>query len=291
MAKRQFNRAAMDVGNIIALEHVNLRVPDQALATFFYVNVLGFTRDPYMDWGPYNVWVNVGGQQFHLPTGQPQTLRGLVGVVVPDLAVLNRRLHQMQKRLEDTDFVFKEKKTFTDITCPWGNHIRAHGPGGFGEMQLGIPYVEFHVPHGTATGIGKFYRRVMGCGTQLNKAGTRVDVSVGVEQRLRFKETPGPLPDYDGHHIAIYVASFSGPHRFLKDHDLITEESDENQYRFQTIVNPDSGRPLFEIEHEVRSLHHPMYQRALVNRNSNQSFFHYQRNRDAYVPAEIHSDD
>ena len=50
------------------VEHVNVTVPDQAEATFFYVNGLGFTRDPYIDFGPFNVWINVGAQQFHLPT-------------------------------------------------------------------------------------------------------------------------------------------------------------------------------------------------------------------------------
>lgn len=286
MAKRQFDRAAVDVGNIIAMEHVNVTVPDQALATFFYVNVLGFTRDPYIDWGPFNVWVNAGRQQFHLPTAEPQVLRGLIGIVVPDLKALNGRLHQMKKRLMDSKFSFVEKKTFTDITCPWGNRIRAHGPGAFGETQLGIPYLEFHVPEGTAEGIARFYHKVMGCLTDLNKAKTVCEVFVGLEQKIRFKEVRRPEPDYDGHHIAIYVANFSGPHRFLKDHDLITEESDENQYRFQTIVNPENGKPLFEIEHEVRSLHHPMYQRALVNRNSDQTFFNYQKDRDVYMPKE-----
>ena len=69
MNKVKFNRAEVDVGNILAMEHVNVTVPDQPLATLFYVNLLGFTRDPYMDFGPFNVWVNVGRQQFHLPIG------------------------------------------------------------------------------------------------------------------------------------------------------------------------------------------------------------------------------
>ncbi len=291
MAKRSFNRAAVDVGNIIAMEHVNVTVPDQALATFFYVNVLGFTRDPYIDWGPYNVWVNAGRQQFHLPTAKPQVLRGQIGIVVPDLAALNTRLGQMEKRLDQTAFDYTLKKTFTDITCPWGNQIRAHHPGGFGKMQLGIPYVEFHVPPGTAAGIGRFYQNVMACRTSMNKAQTQSEVFIGLEQILRFKEVRRPLPDYDGHHMAVYVSNFSGPHEYLLKHGLITEESDENQYRFQTIIDPESGEPLFEIEHEVRSLHHPMYQRPLINRNANQSFFNYQRDRDSYMPAEIGSTD
>ena len=100
---------------------------------------------------------------------------------------------------------------------------------------------------------------------------------------LRFRETKQSLPEYDGHHIAVYVADFSSPHAVLKRQKLITEESNDYQYRFQAIVNPKTGKLLCELEHEVRSLYHPMYGRALVNRNSAQNIFAYARGRDAFV--------
>ena len=34
-----------DVGNIIAMEHVNVTVPDHRVAELFYLTGLGFTRD------------------------------------------------------------------------------------------------------------------------------------------------------------------------------------------------------------------------------------------------------
>jgi len=49
-----------DVGNIVALEHVNVQVPDQSTALLFYVVGLGLTRDPYLTVGLNNMWVNVG---------------------------------------------------------------------------------------------------------------------------------------------------------------------------------------------------------------------------------------
>ena len=287
MAKKTFNRATRDVGNIIALEHVNVTVPDQALATFFYVNVLGLTRDPYMDWGPYNVWVNAGRQQFHLPTAKAQVLRGHTGLVVPHLDRLADRLANMAKRLTDTCFSYTVKKQFIDVTCPWGNLLRCYGPGQFGQMQLGVPYVEFSVPTETAIGIAGFYEAVMGCRTRLNKNANLAEIFIGQAQTLRFRETSKSLPEYDGHHIAIYVSDFSGPHQKLKDAGLITEESDQDQYRFQTLCDPNTGKPLFDIEHEVRSLYHPMYERPLINRNASQSFFSYQKDRDAFAPEEV----
>jgi len=177
MGKGAFNRIKGDVGNILAMEHVNVTVPDQGLATLFYVNGLGLTRDPYIDFGTFNVWINAGRQQFHLPTAEAQV--------------------------------------------------------------------------------------------------------------LRFRESARANQHYDGHHIAIYIADFSGPHAWLDRAGLISEESDECQYRFQHIVDPSSGRILFEIEHEVRSLFHPMWERHLVNRNAEQSFFHYQKDRDAFTPGKL----
>src|SRR5215467_8127703 len=101
---KTFDRAAEDLGNIVALEHVNVTVPDQQKAGLFYVNGLGLTRDPYMMTGPANMWVNAGRQQFHLPTSKPQVLRGHVGVVVSDYESLPKRLERIRGNLEGTRF-------------------------------------------------------------------------------------------------------------------------------------------------------------------------------------------
>ena len=53
----KFDRAAEDLGNSIHLEHVNVQVPDQHLATLFYVAGLGLTRDPYLMVSDDNMWV------------------------------------------------------------------------------------------------------------------------------------------------------------------------------------------------------------------------------------------
>jgi hypothetical protein len=98
-----------------------------------------------------------------------------------------------------------------------------------------------------------------------------------------FRETDRPLPDYDGHHIQIYLADFSGPHRRLLERGLITEESDQHQYRFTDIVEPASGKQLFTVEHEVRSMQHPLYARPLVNRDPAQTNRDYAQGRDAWT--------
>ena len=48
---QRYDRKADDLGNVVALEHVNVTIPDQATAVTFYVLGLGLTRDPYMNVG------------------------------------------------------------------------------------------------------------------------------------------------------------------------------------------------------------------------------------------------
>ena len=79
------------------MEHVNLTVPDQSTATAFYLSTLGGTRDPYLMVGVENMWVNLGNQQFHLPTNEAQHLRGHVGLVTPSLDQLKERLSEAEE--------------------------------------------------------------------------------------------------------------------------------------------------------------------------------------------------
>ena len=278
-----YDRSAEDVGNIQMLEHVNVTVPDQGLAAMFYVTGLGFTRDPYIDFGTFNMWVNLGDQQFHLPRADAQVLRGHTGVVVPDLEGLASRLKFAARGLQDTQFAYREADDHMVLTCPYGNEIRAYEPQSFPRMDLGMPYVELAVPPGTTAGIQRFYEQVMGC--PVVREGDSAKVVVGHNQHLIYTETDADIPPYDGHHIAVYVANFSAPHAWLNERGLITEESDQFQYRFVNIVDPDSGELLFELEHEVRSLSHAMYRRPLANRNPEINFFTYRKGADQFSPA------
>ena len=280
-----YDRSARDVGNIVALEHVNVKVADQRLAHLFYVTGMGFTRDPYIDFGMRNMWINLGRQQFHLPVGEAQVLRGSTGIVVPSLDALERRLDRVAPLLEGSALAWRRAGACVEVTCPWGNALTVHEPGGFGPMVLGMPYVRFDVPPGAAHGIARFYREVVGAPAEVACGNERplARVRIGIEQAIEYRERDGDLPGYDGHHIAIYVADFSGPHRRLAERDLVSEESNEDQYRFKLLVDPDSGEPLFEIEHEVRSLVHPMFGRPLLNRNPDQTNVDYVRGRDVFA--------
>jgi catechol 2,3-dioxygenase-like lactoylglutathione lyase family enzyme len=273
--KPHFNRATQDVGNIVEFGHVNLRVPDQQQAVIFYVMGLGLTRDPYLRTGIDNAWMNVGSCQFHLPTGPAQVLRGVTGLVMPSLDALMARLAGVQPLLKGTKFAFDRGDKSVDLTCPWGSRLRVHAPDRerFGAMTLGMPYVEIDTAPGTTEGIARFYTEIFNAVTRTGEdaAGRFAHITTGPAQGLIYRETARELPAYDGHHVQIAVADFSGVHRRLLDRGLITEESNASQYRFQDITDLDTGDVLATLEHEVRSMRHPLFARVLVNRSADAS--------------------
>jgi hypothetical protein len=210
-----------------------------------------------------------------------------MGFVVPDLEALKKRLEfagsEMKRVVPEktTKFSWREADGAVEATCPWGNRVRCHAPlAEFGSTQIGLVYVDFDVPVGSAQGIARFYSEVMRAPASAEKG--RAVVRVGREQQLRFTETDAPLPEYDNHHIQIYVADFSSPYKWLKERDLISMETDENEWRFQWITDPRDGKRLFQIEHEVRSMRHRLYARPLINRNHAVTNTGYIQGQDAF---------
>jgi hypothetical protein len=283
MQQQSFDRSAEDLGNSIHLEHVNVLVPDQRLATLFYITGLGLTRDPYLMVSDSNMWVNVGRSQFHLPAGPAQVLRGHTALVIAGRKALLDRLASVVKKLEGTAFSFREHNDYVEATCPWGNRVRVYEPDAdrFGRIALGIPYVEFDVPVGAAKAIAAFYPEVMDIPAEFrNGDGHVARAKVGKDQYLQFRETDAPQPAFDGHHVQIYITNFSGPYQRLLKRGLVSQEDNQYQYRFKDIVDLKSGKLLFTVEHEVRSATHPMYLRALVNRDPTQTNRNYAHGHD-----------
>ena len=187
-------------------------------------------------------------------------------------AALLDRLAEVRDRLAGTRFSFSEQADHVEATCPWGNRVRCYepDPDRFGPISLGIPYVEFDVPVDTVDAIASFYGTILDMPARVEREGSGggvAQVLVGRDQHFIFRETDRPLPEFDGHHVQFYIVNFSGPHRRLSERNLISQEDNRYQYRFRDIVDLDTGRHLFTVEHEVRSVTHPMYLRPLFNRN------------------------
>lgn len=272
-APKKETYTAEDVGNVVAMEHVNVRIPDQPIGTLFYFVGMGFTRDPHMMVGLENMWANVGEQQFHLPTRGQDVLRGHIGVVTPSIPALKQRLDTVAGPLKATKFGYEQMPGYLKVTCPWGNELRVYEPSAkWGGITTGIPYVQFTAPTGVAEGIVRFYERGLGAAGRVGRVeGAKAAIiDIGRYQQIIFRETEGQIPEYDGHHIAIYVASFSKVFDWLSERTLVTETPANHQLRFLDIVDPKDGRFLFRIEHEVRSMKHSLFQRPLVNRTAGQ---------------------
>ena len=287
MTEVAFDRTTEDLGNLVELGHVNYRIPDQGLATTFYVTGLGLTRDPFMMTGTSNMWVNVGNSQFHLPTGPAVIAPGIVtGLVVPDLDALRARLGKVAKDLAGTAFTVSEGDGFVTATCPWGNRVRCHGPDAsrFGAVRLGMAYVDFEVPRGAAEGIARFYREIIGAKAALaaGSEGAIAHVTGGPGQSLLFTEKLAPAAPCPQHHIQIYLADFSGPYERLKTLGCTIRESSRHQYSFAQLRDPSSGLDCFGLDHETRSMTHPMFGRALINRDASQGIGGYRAGRDHF---------
>ena len=288
--KLKYDRSTQDLGNIVLLEHYNCCIDDQRLAVLFYVVGLGATRDPYIFPGMENIWLNFGRTQVHMPSRavppKAERLRGTAGFVVPDLGELAKRLEYAGKEMKRVvgdarAFSYSVRKDCVEATDPWGTRVRCHAPSPeYGPIDLGLAYVDFDVPPGTVEGIARFYNEVMEAPASASKG--RAVVRIGKHQKLLFTETKAKQPDYDGHHIQIYIADFSKPYKWLLERGLITMETDEAEWRFQWIVDPRDGRKLFQIEHETRSMKHRLFNRPLVNRNHGITNMTYVYGSDAF---------
>ena len=224
-----------DIGNARSLEHVNTRVPDHQLAALFYVMRLSSTRYQYLVTGTTNMWINIGRSQFHLSTGDAQVVRGRTGLNIPGRAALVARLAAVSLHLSATRFSFTESDNTIDVSWPWGKKILCHEPDhSFGRMPLGMPYVEYDAPPGSAPAVAEF------CGTVVETNATvdqsegqpSAKVAAGEGQSLICHEVDAPAPTYDGYHIAGYLTNFSRPHQRLLKCNLISEESNQHKFRF-----------------------------------------------------------
>lgn len=283
----KYNYRCEDMSNLVFLEHVNLLIPDQRLATAFYVSALGLTRDPYLMTGVNNMWINVGRSQIHLPHGAAQRLRGHVGLMIGKRPSLIDRLREAQPVLAETAYAWKEYPDRVQVTCPWGNRYDCLDPDmcdashPWTGLDLGIAYVQLDVPVGASAPIAAFYREMFNASVEeRNGNGMRqAVVEVGTHQQLIYAETPAARADYDGHHIQLYVADFARPYARLEQRQL-TYGQEPHQYRFARLIDPANGEHCFELEHEIRSVRHPLFARPLVNRNPDQSNRHYMKGSD-----------
>lgn len=251
-----------DLGSAILLDHVNLRVTDQQRATAFFVEGLGLARDPERMTGTGNMWVHVGRQQLHLPTGEPRRFAGEIGLCLPRPGAAAGALAARAGRFAGTPFAVEGDGATARVVDPWGRRFRLHPASGEppGAGPPAIPYVTFWVRPGTAAGIAAFYEQVLEAPAHpLAPPEAGVAVRVGPGMALRYLERDDVEPSGHALHVCLYVTRFHAIHRRLERMGAVSEPMAREQFRFHDITAPEGGTVLYSIEHEIRSLYHRYY--------------------------------
>ena len=206
---------------------------------------LGLTRDPYLMVSDTNMWINVGRSQFHLPTGKAQVVRGHTGLVIPGREALLDRLAAVRRSSRAPSSASANTTTTSrrPVRGAIGCAATSRTPRASAASRSA-----FHMSSSTCRSAPRrrsrqFYPAVFGTPAQVqNGDGTVARTLMGKDQYLQFRETDAPQPDFDGHHVQMYIANFSGPYGKLKERNLISVEDNQYQYRFQDIVDLDSGK-------------------------------------------------
>lgn len=233
-------------------------------------------------------------RRFHLPSadglergdgGRPwQRLRGEMVLLWP-----TKKLDDLRGRLEasSTTQLLPSMDGTISFLGPYENRFRVEAsevrvgplarldedidvlPGNRSE-GLGMRAIRLDAPVGSASKICEFYRAIFNAeGLVCNRT---CIIRIGFAQSLEFVESDHPPSKYDRHHIAVYLngPAFEESYHNLKRRDLVyfnprfpqfdygTYERVLlfNEFRFINIVDIDSGRPIYELEHEVRNLRH-----------------------------------
>ena len=186
---------------------------------------------------------------------------------------------------EDDDDTTEEQPWKKDVANRYGRTVTD---------CCGIDFVEYPCPVGTAERIALFYDSVLDATTSILTANDcnndndddddskkkiaivafgNVRASGKADQSLIFRETSEPIPKYDGHHIAMYIgqsqadferafqnaemANIVWVNPRFSDKAMTLEGAKKwKQFRFKDIVDMKTGKPIFQLEHEMRSIEH-----------------------------------
>lgn len=261
-----------EIGGIVHLEHINFIVDDHELATVFFMNGLGLTRDPFKRADETNMGVNVGNQQFHLPKrGATPPFPGEIGIVVPDLPGIKNRLARLQGmgRFDGTPFAVSDMGNSCHLVSPFGVVMRLYAAGTTPSLKpLSISYVDISIPKGAAKQVTDFYREWFNCPAVRTVIDDEVTafVPVGPYQSLRYRERD--CDDYDTHnfHVALYVTHYNAVHERLSNLDAFKGDGLNQTFFVKGVIDPKSGKTICGLEHEIRGIYHPDFMRPLVNR-------------------------
>lgn len=170
------------------------------------------------------------------------------------------------------------------------NHIEMFGKdlvNQYGKPSecLGIDYVEFNVKRSNddvILKIAQFYEYAMDAAVSMVHDGSNRVAIIGIgsvspdgrpSQCLLYREIDEETPPYDGHHVALYVGKSAQDFyetykqieqagivwvnpRFTDKATTLSGAKKWNQFRFKDILDLKTGKVIYTLEHEVRSVEH-----------------------------------
>lgn len=179
---------------VYLFEHANMNVTTNGIATKFYLEGLGFARDPRRE---DIVHANIGLSQFHLlaPYDKPQILRGHYGLLYDSLDALRERLSAVPDltNLGDCKFSMDDSdEKCLRVIGPYGNEFRCYeAPEGYRQEAsqrgshpgdeswgVGMLYVELKCPLGTSDGLRRCYENLFGATVVSGDGRCATDLSV-----------------------------------------------------------------------------------------------------------------
>ena len=235
---------------IALLEHVNINSAEFDTPAQYFFDTLGMIPASYC--GPRIIHANMGLSQIHMPidADTPQTWTGTVG-----LAYSRPEFDALWAKLSSQSEWFAEQVSDTEIATvgPHGNryhlHVvddawiaasRARGSihrgvtddegntcDGDASRCAGMLYVTVNVAPGKAARIASFYEAAFGAVPVVESVGDglqRCTVPIGTPehgQSIIYVDTVGEIPEYDGHHLAIYLDDYPGGYTASADNGLI----------------------------------------------------------------------
>lgn len=263
-----------EIGGIIHLEHFNFEVLEHDLATAFFINGLGFTRDPYRRTDETNIGINIGLQQFHLPRRGKRTppFIGEVGLIVPQIPIIKARLDRLDKlgKFDGSEYAIDDvNEDIMRVRTPYGVRLILHRAGSIPFLHpLGLTYVDIPVMPGKAEAVADFYRRVMGAPAEISLLDGEISavVTFGAHQYVRYRERE--RDDYDLHdfHVACYVSNYNEIRDRVVEQGSLKGDGFGQIFFFDEIFDPDNGEMIVRFQQEIRSIYHPDFMRPLVNR-------------------------
>lgn len=294
----QPSERSQDLGNIVHLEHLNLEVPDRALADMFYADALGLASDPAMHGHPRVTWYNIGRQQFHIAKGNKAQRTPLpVTLVLPDHSSLLNRFQDAATKFQGTQFAYDQKDTHQiNVTDPWGQRFVIVPPSDKSVFDRGIKNIPLPCAPGTAAAIGDFYEQMYKARVvyQSQNGAEHASILSGPGTTLTFiesskyRDAATAIGAFEGWHIAFYLADFSSvfnavnnaglnllQHKYSDKAPTLQEALKCSQFRMSSIIaftdSPaggptqfKTGEKLYSFGHELRSMYHPRYLRSLM---------------------------